>query len=34
MANLKIPRLPGGALFRQPLLQLGLMWYALRDRLG
>jgi gamma-glutamylputrescine oxidase len=34
MANLKIPRLPGGVLFRQPLLQLGLMWYALRDRLG
>lgn len=34
MATLRIPRLPGGALFRQPLLQLGLMWYALRDRLG
>lgn len=34
MANLKIPRLPGGSLFRQPLLQLGLMWFALRDRLG
>lgn len=34
MANLKIPKLPGGALFRQPLLQLALIWYALRDRLG
>jgi gamma-glutamylputrescine oxidase len=34
MASLNIPPLPGGALFRQPLLQLGLMWYALRDRLG
>lgn len=34
MASLNIPRLPGGALLRQPLLQLGLMWFALRDRLG
>jgi len=34
MASLNIPQLPGGAMFRQPLLQLGLMWYALRDRLG
>ena len=34
MANLKIPNLPGGTMFRQPLLQLGLFWYALRDRLG
>ncbi|MEQ1752748.1 MAG: FAD-binding oxidoreductase [Micropepsaceae bacterium] len=34
MENLKIPQLPGGAMFRQPLLQLGLLWYALRDRLG
>lgn len=32
--SLKIPPLPGGALFRKPLLQLGLLWYALRDRLG
>ena len=32
--GLKIPPLPGGALFRKPLLQLGLLWYALRDRLG
>ena len=34
MANLGIPQLPGGTFLRQPLLQLGLMWYALRDRLG
>lgn len=33
-ANLKIPELPGGALFRKPLLALALTWYALRDRLG
>jgi gamma-glutamylputrescine oxidase len=33
-AGLKIPALPGGALFRKPLLTLGLLWYALRDRLG
>lgn len=32
--SLKIPALPGGALLRKPLLTLGLMWYALRDRLG
>lgn len=32
--GLKVPPLPGGALFRKPLLQLGLLWYALRDRLG
>jgi len=32
--SLKVPPLPGGALFRKPLLTLGLMWYALRDRLG
>lgn len=34
MANLRIPRLPGGMLLRKPLLQLALTWYALRDRLG
>lgn len=34
MASLRIPRLPGGALLRQPLLKLALTWYALRDRLG
>lgn len=33
-ASLKIPPLPGGALFRKPLQALGLFWYALRDRLG
>jgi gamma-glutamylputrescine oxidase len=32
--RLKIPALPGGALFRKPLLALALTWYALRDRLG
>lgn len=32
--RLKIPTLPGGALFRKPLLALALTWYALRDRLG
>lgn len=33
-AGLKIPALPGGAVFRKPLQALGLFWYALRDRLG
>ncbi len=33
-ASLKIPALPGGMLFRKPLLALALTWYALRDRLG
>ena len=32
--SLKVPPLPGGALLRKPLLTLGLIWYALRDRLG
>jgi gamma-glutamylputrescine oxidase len=32
--SLKIPPLPGGAFLRKPLLTLGLLWYALRDRLG
>jgi gamma-glutamylputrescine oxidase len=32
--GLKIPPLPGGAFLRKPLLTLGLLWYALRDRLG
>lgn len=32
--RLKIPALPGGTLFRKPLLALALTWYALRDRLG
>lgn len=34
MATLRVPPLPGGTLLRKPLLQLALMWYALRDRLG
>jgi gamma-glutamylputrescine oxidase len=33
-ASLGVPPLPGGALLRKPLLTLGLLWYALRDRLG
>jgi gamma-glutamylputrescine oxidase len=32
--SLKIQALPGGTLFRKPLLALALTWYALRDRLG
>lgn len=32
--SLKVPSLPGGALLREPLMVLGLLWYALRDRLG
>ena len=31
--GLKVPEIPGGALLRRPLLTLGMMWYALRDRL-
>jgi gamma-glutamylputrescine oxidase len=31
--SLKVPEIPGGALLRRPLLTLGMMWYALRDRL-
>jgi len=30
---LGVPAIPGGAMLRRPLLTLGLMWYALRDRL-
>lgn len=33
-ASLNVPALPGGTLFRKPLLALALTWYALRDRLG
>jgi gamma-glutamylputrescine oxidase len=33
-SSLGVPPLPGGALLRKPLLTLGLLWYALRDRLG
>jgi gamma-glutamylputrescine oxidase len=31
--SLKIPKLPGGALLRRPLLTAALLWYGLRDRL-
>jgi gamma-glutamylputrescine oxidase len=31
--TLGVPAIPGGAMFRRPLLTLGMMWYALRDRL-
>jgi gamma-glutamylputrescine oxidase len=31
-ANLKHRTFPGGTLFRQPLLVLGMLYYALRDR--
>lgn len=32
-AGLKHMRFPGGALLRAPLMALGMLWYALRDRL-
>jgi gamma-glutamylputrescine oxidase len=31
--SLAVPAIPGGAMLRRPLLTLGMMWYALRDRL-
>ena len=31
--SLAVPAIPGGTMLRRPLLTLGLMWYALRDRL-
>ncbi|MEM1362548.1 MAG: FAD-binding oxidoreductase [Pseudomonadota bacterium] len=34
MARLPVPRMPGGATLRQPLLVLAMSWAALRDRLG
>ena len=34
LANLDVPRFPGGAMFRAPILRLAMTWYALRDRLG
>ena len=34
MAGLPMPRFPGGAALRSPLLVLAMTWYALRDRLG
>lgn len=33
MANLPRPRFPGRRRFAKPLATLGLLWYALRDRL-
>lgn len=33
LASLKPPEFPGGAALRAPLHVLGMMWYALRDRL-
>lgn len=34
MASLPVPRFPGGAALRAPLLTLAMTWYGLRDRLG
>ena len=34
LSQLPIPRFPGGATFRAPLLTLAMTWFALRDRLG
>jgi gamma-glutamylputrescine oxidase len=33
LARLPAPAWPGGVLLRKPLLALGMLWYALRDRL-
>ncbi len=33
LARLPAPPWPGGTLLRWPLLALGMLWYALRDRL-
>ncbi|MEM7303579.1 MAG: FAD-binding oxidoreductase [Pseudomonadota bacterium] len=33
MARVPSPKFPGGRLLRSPLLALGMLWYALRDRL-
>jgi gamma-glutamylputrescine oxidase len=33
MADLKVPRFPGGTLLRWPALVLGMLYYGLRDRL-
>jgi gamma-glutamylputrescine oxidase len=33
MANIKAPHFPGGQLMRYPLLVLGMLYYAMRDRL-
>ena len=34
MARVPMPRFPGGAAMRQPLLVLAMTWFSLRDRLG
>ena len=34
LANLPSKPFPGGQWLRRPLATLGLLWYALRDRLG
>ncbi len=34
LANLPSRPFPGGSMLRRPLATLGLLWYALRDRLG
>jgi len=34
MARLPVPRFPGGAALRHPILVLAMTWFALRDRLG
>jgi gamma-glutamylputrescine oxidase len=34
MAGLPMPRFPGGALMRWPMLVLAMTWFSLRDRLG
>jgi gamma-glutamylputrescine oxidase len=34
MASLPVPRFPGGAALRAPLLTLAMTWFSLRDRLG
>ncbi|WP_406735718.1 NAD(P)/FAD-dependent oxidoreductase [Thioclava sp. GXIMD4215] len=33
-ASLNVPKFPGGAMLRSPLLAAAMTWYAMRDRLG
>lgn len=33
MANIKVPRFPGGTWLRYPGLMLGVLWYTMKDRL-